>query len=87
MNEVIIYTTRMGDVDDVDLHMLPILETFYKTEQFKWLDKNKVIMKYRFHDTFDFYHTLHFIAEFESEELEFMYKLKFGNGGKYLDNQ
>lgn len=86
MREVVLYTTRVSDSSDVDLLMLPIINSFMESEKFLWLSERDVIMKYRFHDTFDYYHTVDFVAEFEDEVVEFMYKLKFGNE-EYLDNK
>lgn len=79
MREVLLYRTRVSDSSDMDLTMLPIINSFMETEKFQWLTERDILMKYRFHDTFDFYHTVDFIAEFADEQVEFMYKLKFGN--------
>lgn len=84
MNEITIHTTMIGDVEDPDIAMIPLLDKFCKTEKYQWLHENNILMKYRFHDTFDFYHTVEFVAEFYDEELEFMYKLKFGNDKKHM---
>lgn len=85
MNEIVVYSFKMGDVEDFNIYLEPVIDKFLLSEKGRWVSDNSHTIKYRIHDTFDFYHMIEFIAEM-SDEQAFLYKLRFGNDEEYLGN-
>jgi hypothetical protein len=85
MVDQVVYQFRMGDVEDIDLYIHPVINKFFDSRKGRWLEERNIDLIWRGHDSFDYYTTIQFVAKM-TEEQKFMYILKFGHDKEYLDH-